>query len=202
MLFVELFDLMGTAAFTVSGVLVGIKYRLDFFGVFVLATLTASGGGLIRDIILHDGMPVLFTQRKYFATITITTIIACIAFRYINRITMLVKVFDALGLGVVTVFAAYKSMTLEVPFIGVLFLATLTGIGGGVIRDLLVREIPMVFKSEIYALASLAGALSFYYLNWIVGTGIGIYISIFLVFTIRMLSVYYKLNLPPLRERE
>lgn len=199
MLLIDLMDIIGTAAFALSGVLVGIKNKLDLFGVFVLAIITASGGGLIRDVIISKDLPVFFTQPKYLLIITICTIAGCIAFKYINRIIFVIKVFDAIGLGVFTVLAAYKGIMLDNPLIGVIFVAVLTGIGGGILRDMLVNDVPLVFKSEIYALASILGAFVFYFLYNRIEINLNVYLCIFIIFFIRMFAIHFNLNLPVIK---
>lgn len=196
MFFIDVMDLVGTAAFAVSGVLVGVNNRLDLFGIFVLSIATASGGGLIRDMILGDELPIFFTQSRYLVTIMVSVVITCMAIKYIRRILFVIKVFDAAGLGVFTVLAAYKSIREGVPLIGVLFLAALTGIGGGIIRDILVNDVPLVFRSEIYALASILGALIFYLLYGFMDVNINVYLCIFIIFAIRMVAIHFNLNLP------
>jgi len=203
MFFIEIMDLIGTAAFAISGVLVGIRNKLDLFGIYVLATITASGGGLIRDIILNKNLPVFFTQPKYLITITLVTVATCIiahfAYSFLDKMQMLIKIFDAIGLGVFTVLAAYGSIQADVPFIGVIFTAILTGVGGGVVRDMMANEVPLIFKSEIYALASFIGALIFYMLYGVLGVTVNTYLCIFIIFAVRMVSIYFKLNLPVVR---
>ncbi|MCX8129644.1 MAG: trimeric intracellular cation channel family protein [Clostridia bacterium] len=202
MIFIDLMGIIGTAAFSVSGVLVGIKNRLDLFGLFVLAIITASGGGLIRDVIISDDMPVFFTESQYLITIIISMIATFFSIKYIKRLMYIIKVFDAIGLGVFTVIAAYRCMLLGMPVIGVVFIAALTGIGGGIIRDILVNEVPLVFRSEIYALASILGALMFYGLYHIIEVNLNVYICIFTIFTIRMAAVHYNLNLPVIKPKD
>jgi uncharacterized membrane protein YeiH len=199
MIFIDIMGIIGTAAFAVSGVLVGIKNRLDLFGVFVLAILTASGGGLIRDVIIGDGLPVFFMQPKYLITIVITTIVTFLVFKYIKRLLFIIKVFDAVGLGVFTVLAAYKCVSLNMPLIGIVFIAVLTGIGGSILRDILVNDVPLVFRSEIYALASMIGAFCFYFLYKFVDVSLNVYICVAAIFIIRMAAIYFNLNLPDLK---
>jgi uncharacterized membrane protein YeiH len=199
MLFINIMGIIGTAAFAVSGVLVGIKNKLDLFGVFVLAILTASGGGLIRDVIIGEGQPVFFTEPKYLFTIIITMILTCFVFKFIKRLMIIIKIFDAIGLGIFTILATNKAISLSMPLIGIVFIAALTGIGGGVLRDILVNDVPLVFKSEIYALAAILGALSFYFLNNYIDVNLNVYICVTIIFTIRVVAIYFNLNLPRLR---
>jgi uncharacterized membrane protein YeiH len=218
MTFINLIEIAGTSVFAISGSLVGIKHRLDLFGVFVLALITASGGGLIRDVIIHHGMPVFFTNSSYLITITVSFIITCATFlsgkflrvdklnenltRQFAKFQFVITIFDAAGLGLFTVLTAFTCINLDYPLIGVLFIACLTGIGGGVLRDIMVNEVPLVFRSEIYALAALSGALLLYVLNGKIDSGLSIYISAFFVFAVRIISVIFKLNIPSLKVLE
>ncbi len=198
MIFIDILDIAGTAAFAISGILMGIKKKLDFFGIFVLGVFTACGGGLFRDVILNRGMPVLFTNSKYIITIVFSTILTCLLYKFITRITVFIQIFDALGLGTFTVLTAYQCILLKVPLTGIIFISVLTGVGGGIIRDILVNEVPLIFKGEIYALASIIGAFSFYILYNRLDSVINSYLCILIVFTVRSLSMYFNINLPVL----
>ncbi|MCX7709780.1 MAG: trimeric intracellular cation channel family protein [Clostridia bacterium] len=201
MLVIDVLDLAGTAAFAISGALVGIKNRLDLFGIFVLAVVTASGGGLMRDVIIGDYWPAFFSQPKYLISIIISTAAICVCLKYMGKMATLIRVFDAIGLGVFTVLSAYKCMKFDMPLIGIIFTAMLTGIGGGVLRDVMVRSVPLVFRSEIYALASIIGALMFYFLYGLINLQVNIYLCVFVTFAIRMVSMYYNLNLPVIKPK-
>lgn len=197
---IEVLDIIGTIAFAISGVLVAVKNKLDLFGIYVLAIMTACGGGIIRDIILGDGMPVFFTQTRYIVVITLTALLTSLAYSFFNqyfqKLLFMIQIFDAAGLGVFTVLAAYKAINMNVSLIGVLFISVLTGVGGGILRDTFVNEVPMVLKSEIYALASLFGAIAFYLAYGLINTTLEIYICIVIIFIVRTVAMYFKLNLP------
>ena len=198
MMVLSLIDIIGTVAFAVSGVLVGIRKQLDLFGVYVLAIITASGGGIIRDIVIDRSIPVFFTEWKYFAAITVTMIATCLLYRLVNKIMSVIITFDAIGLGVFTVTATYKAIEYGLPLLGVVFAGVITGIGGGILRDILVNEIPLVFRSEIYAIPSIIGSVLFYVFHKEFGMNIAIntYLCVAIVVLIRIVSVKKKLNLP------
>lgn len=189
-------DIIGTIAFAVSGVIVAIRNKLDLFGIFVLASITASGGGIIRDIVVTRDVPVFFTNWKYFVAITLTMIATCFMYRFIDKRMSMVILFDAIGLGVFTVTATYKAIEYGLPFLGVVFAGVITGIGGGIMRDILVSEIPLVFRSEIYAVPSMLGSILFYILYSRISLNLNTYICIMLILAVRMVSVKLKLNLP------
>lgn len=194
-------DIIGTVSFAVSGVIVAIRNKLDLFGIFVLAMITASGGGIIRDIVVTRDVPVFFTNWKYFVAIIVTMAATCLLYRFIDRRMSMVILFDAIGLGVFTVTATYKAMEYGLPFLGVVFAGVITGIGGGIIRDILVSEIPLVFRSEIYAVPSMLGSILFYVLYDRISLNLNTYICIMFILTIRMVSVKLKLNLPVINAR-
>lgn len=195
-------DIIGTVAFAISGVLVGIKKQLDLFGVYVLAIITASGGGIIRDIVIDRNIPVFFTQWKYFVAITGAMIATCFLYRFVNKLMSVVILFDAIGLGVFTITGSYKAIEHGLPLLGVVFAGVITGIGGGIFRDILVSEIPLIFRSEIYAIPATIGSVLFYVLENIIGLHIAIntYLCVAVVVLIRMVSVKLKLNLPKIPE--
>lgn len=203
-------EMIGTVAFALSGVMSGIKKQLDILGVVVLGTVTAVGGGALRDICLGVLPPMLF-QKPVYAIVAIGTsvlsfIVAyCMGDKFPSRIEKLnpvINVLDAIGLGIfviVGVNAAINSGFFNNPFLAVFF-GTITGVGGGLIRDKLVGEIPMVLQKRVYALAATVGALLYYTLMYFnvqeivaVTAGAGV------VVLIRMLATIFKWNLPRIR---
>lgn len=202
MLVLSIVDIIGTVAFAVSGVLVGIRNKLDLFGIYVLGMITASGGGIIRDIVIGRDIPVFFTEWRYFAAITASMAVTCVLYRFVNKILSVIIIFDAIGLGVFTVTASYTAIEFGLPLLGVVFAGVITGVGGGILRDILVNEIPLIFRSEIYAIPSIIGSVLFYLLYDRVGISINTYICIAIVLVIRMVSVKLGWNLPVLNKAE
>lgn len=196
MLVLSIVDIIGTVAFAVSGVLVGIRSKLDLFGIYVLAMATASGGGIIRDIVIGREVPVFFIQWRYFAAITVTMLATCLLYTMVNRVMSFIVLADAVGLGVFTITATYKAMEYGLPLLGIVFAGVITGVGGGILRDIMVNEIPLIFRSEIYAIPSIIGSLMFYFLYDYIGLSINIYLCVGVIFAIRMISVKLKLHLP------
>lgn len=194
-------DLAGIAVFAITGALAAMEKKLDIFGVLVLATITALGGGTIRDILMDKMPPFYFERWEYLVTALCAALLALFMQRALLRLWKPIILFDALGLGLFTVIGAEKALQSGYPFPAVLILAMLTGIGGGMLRDVLRGEIPFVLKKEIYASASLAGALAFYP-AWnapsipesaamLLGAGVTVFV--------RLISVKYKLGLPAVR---
>ncbi|WP_242651740.1 trimeric intracellular cation channel family protein [Ruminiclostridium cellulolyticum] len=196
MLVLSIVDIIGTVAFAVSGVLVGIRSKLDLFGIYVLALATASGGGIIRDIVIGREVPVFFIQWKYFAAISVTMVTTCLLYSMVNRVMSFIVLADAVGLGVFTVIATYKAMEYGLPVLGIVFAGVITGVGGGILRDIMVNEIPLIFRSEVYAVPSIVGSLMFYFLYDCIGLCINIYLCVGIIFAIRMISVKLRLHLP------
>lgn len=198
---------IGTAAFAISGAMVAIDKRTDIFGVMLLAVFTALGGGTVRDILIGYFPPRMFSNGKYVLLAIICALIVFIVARsmrerYIameKEIERINIVFDAIGLGVFAVSGA--SIGLEAGFgdnmLLVVALGTVTAIGGGMLRDVMLQEIPFVLKKHIYAVAAISGATTFYLLadagmSHTVSYGAGWLMT----FTLRMLAMHYKWNLP------
>lgn len=151
-------DLAGTAVFAVSGAAVGVKYRLDVFGVCVLAVVAGVGGGLIRDVLIGAVPPAALAGWRYVTVALAAGLITFWGHPGIERLRTPILVFDAAGLGLFAVSGTEKALGFGLHPVVAALLGMLTGIGGGMLRDLLVSEIPTVLRSELYALAALAGA--------------------------------------------
>ena len=192
-------EIIGTIAFAAAGTLVGIKKRLDVFGVAILAITTAVGGGIIRDALLGNTPPLAFRNPVFILiSIGVAAGVSLFVKQVIRRQTLL-NVCDAIGLGAFT--ATGSSLALPYDNLAlVIALGVTTGIGGGVLRDVFVKEIPLVFRKEIYAMASMIGALAFYAMQFVIPAGEAMYATFALVTGIRLLSVRYGINLPRFRE--
>ena len=203
-------EMIGTVAFALSGVMVGIKKQLDILGVVVLGTITAVGGGALRDILLGTLPPMLFRNPVYAIAAVGTSILSfvvayCMGSKFPSRIEKLnpfINVLDAIGLGIfviVGVNAAINSGFFDNPFLAI-FVGTITGVGGGLMRDQLVGEIPMVLQKRVYALAATIGATLYYVLMYYrVQDVIAITVGAGVVVLIRMLATIFKWNLPRIR---
>jgi len=199
--------MIGCVAFALSGAMVGLKYRLDLFGIVVLGVTTALGGGMIRDLIIGRIPPMMF-QNPTYAAVAISTSVLTFLFARFSRsfyrrfephIEALANVFDAIGLGAFTVVGMQAGINYGYGDNGFLlvFLSLLTGIGGGLLRDLFVQRMPGVLHKHIYAVAVLAGALLYLVLFRLqVSDLIATPVTILLVFVIRMLATHFRWNLP------
>lgn len=196
---------VGTAAFAVSGAMVAVDKKTDIFGVMLLAVFTALGGGTVRDILIGHFPPRMFSNGQY---VLLSIVCALIVFavargfkeRYVRRareIGRINDIFDAIGLGVFAVSGANIGMEAGGNLLLVVSLGTITGIGGGMLRDVMLEEIPFVLKKHIYAVAAIAGALTFALLTRAGLSRTAAYGAGWAVtFALRLLAMHYKWNLP------
>jgi uncharacterized membrane protein YeiH len=151
-------DLVGTFVFALSGALVGVRHRLDLFGVLVLSFVAANGGGVMRDTLIGATPPAALQDWRYVAISIAAGLLTFWRAGIIERWRNPVQSLDAVGLGVFAVAGALKAQAFGLGPVGAMLLGMLTGIGGGMIRDVLVAQVPTVLKAELYAIAALAGA--------------------------------------------
>ncbi len=152
------FDLGGTFVFALSGGMAAVKHRLDLFGVLVLAFAAGNSGGIARDVMIGAVPPAAIKDWRYIAVSMLAGLITFYWYRIINRLSSPVLVFDAAGLALFAVAGAGKALAFHAGPVAATLLGMLTGIGGGIVRDVLVREIPTVLRTELYAVAALIGA--------------------------------------------
>ena len=150
-------DLAGAFVFALSGAMAGVKHRLDLFGILVLSFAAATAGGIIRDVLIGAIPPAAINDWRY----TVISLLAgLVAFGWhwtISRLWSPVLIFDAAGLGLFAVSGALKALDFGLNPVAAVLLGVLTGIGGGMVRDVLVAEVPTVLRAELYAVAALAG---------------------------------------------
>jgi len=152
------FDLGGTFVFALSGAVAGVKNRLDLFGVLVLAFAAGNSGGVARDVMIGAVPPAAIHDWRYVAVSILAGLMTFYWFRIIRGLRSPVLVFDAAGLALFAVSGASKALAFHAGPVAATLLGMLTGIGGGIVRDVLVREIPTVLRTELYAVAALIGA--------------------------------------------
>jgi uncharacterized membrane protein YeiH len=155
---VLILDLAGTFVFALSGATAGARHRLDLFGVLVLAFAASCSGGIVRDVLIGAVPPAAVSDWRYLATALVAGVIAFRWLGAIERMAHPVRVFDAAGLALFAVAGAQKALAYELNPVMAALLGMLTGIGGGLARDLLLAKIPTVLRSDLYAVAALAGA--------------------------------------------
>lgn len=197
MSFFNLLDLLGTIAFATSGALIAMNKKFDLFGVFIIAFVTALGGGTLRDILIGRE-PVMWMHDTYYVYTILITVVLAIIFR--NQLKYLSKsmfLFDTIGLGIFTITGTQIGVESNFNPIISIALGTMTASFGGVIRDILCNQIPVVFREEIYATAAIFGALIFILLNKFNLPINFIYvITTSIVIIIRLIAVKFHLSLP------
>ena len=198
-------ELIGVAAFAMSGALTAIKKKADIFGVIFLAVTTALGGGVIRDVLLGRLPPRMFVSYAYLlvALIAAVAVFADAYFRserfYANRekIISVNNVFDAVGLAVFTVSGMNTAMLDSDNVLLILFLGVTTGIGGGILRDVMTGTMPKVLRKQVYATASLAGGIV-YYVMFALGVNeiVSAFAGMAVIVTLRILATVFEWDLP------
>ena len=206
-------EIIGTIAFAISGAFIAISVKMDIFGVVVIGCITALGGGVVRDVLIGRIPPAVF-QNLDIVAIAAVTAIAVFVIAYINkdkfnpmraRVETVNNIFDAMGLAAFSVMGtevAFAEGFSQNPFLSVV-LGMLSGVGGGIIRDILTNSTPVVFKKYVYAIASIAGSLLYYILR--INTENPVFptiAAIVLVFALRMLATKYRWSLPKIHFKE
>ena len=156
--FVLALDLGGTFVFALSGAMSGVRHRLDVFGVLVLAFAAGNAGGITRDLLIGAVPPAAIADWRYIAVSLLAGVATFWMYRTVRRLKDAVLVFDAAGLALFAVSGALRALAFGLNPLAAVLLGMLTGIGGGMLRDVLVAEIPTVLRAELYAVAALAGA--------------------------------------------
>jgi len=190
-------DIFGIIVFALSGALMAGRYQLDPFGVVVLASVTAVGGGTIRDVILQT--PVFWVEKPYYLyVILVTALLTIVLIRQPKRIPKrFLLIADALGLALFAVLGTQKALYLGAPIPVAIVLGTITGVAGGMIRDVLCNVIPMILREEIYALAAMLGGGLFILLHWLHWTETqAIVTSISAALLLRLAAIYWHVSLP------
>ena len=209
-IFILIMEWIGTVAFAVSGTLVAVSCSLDLFGVLIVGCVTAVGGGMIRDILIHNLPPNIF-HNPYILLVAAITSFVVFNIAYINRrrfkqfrerIETVNNFFDALGLAAFSVTGVEIACASEYSgnLLLVITLGVLTGVGGGVIRDILVNEKPYILTKHIYAVASILGSGIYYFISIYLGYRVwGAFIASAVTIAIRMLAAKYHWNLPKIK---
>tara|TARA_Y100001935_G_C17286676_1_gene500777 strand:- start:756 stop:1373 length:618 start_codon:yes stop_codon:yes gene_type:complete len=197
MLFYELIDILGTIAFAISGVLIAMEKRLDLFGVVIIAFVTAIGGGALRDLLIGNVPVVWMRDLTYVITILSTVVFAIVFVNQLKYFRKSLFLFDTIGIGLYTMVGIEKGLQAELQPIICIALGTITASFGGVIRDILCNEIPVIFRKEIYATACIVGgAFYFLLLQFPIQEAYAYSAGILVVITIRLLAVKLGIRLP------
>lgn len=195
---IHFLDLFGTMIFAVTGALKAIEHKLDVVGVVVLSGVAGLAGGIIRDVVLGLTPPSALVDPSYIIITSITGIGILLLYRYTKNLMRLFLTFDAFGLGIFSLLGANIAFSMfGLNLVIMMFAGIITAVGGGIIRDMLVSEVPLVLRKELYVSVSFVGVLLFFILlylgvNIIISTIIGI-----IVITIfRIVAIKYNWNLP------
>jgi uncharacterized membrane protein YeiH len=194
------FDLAGTFVFALSGATAAVRHRLDAFGILVLCLAAGNSGGIARDVMIGALPPAAINEWRYVAVSILAGLIVFFAYPLINRLSSPVLLFDAAGLGLFCVAGADKALAFHAGPVAATLLGMVTGIGGGMVRDVLVMEIPSVLRTELYAVAALLGAAF-----TVTGQRLGMPLHLAapigaaLCITLRLLAVRYGWHLPVAR---
>ena len=156
--FLKVLDLVGTFVFAVSGAAAGVKHRIDLFGVLVLSIVAATAGGITRDVLIGAIPPASIHDWRYITLSLLAGFVTFFWYPLLAKMKSPVQLFDALGLGLFAVVGAGKALAFHLGPGAAVLMGVLTGIGGGMARDILVAEVPVVFTADLYAIAALAGA--------------------------------------------
>lgn len=203
-LFVSIFEIIGTIAFAASGALTAVKKQMDLLGVIVLGIVTAVGGGILRDLILGITPPLAFRNPLCAVVALATSLVLFIPWvrRHLMRKEHLFDYtlffMDSIGLGVFTVMGIWNALDFspERSTFLLVFVGVLTGVGGGVVRDILAGDMPYILVKHIYACASFIGALVCVLLRHVMPLYAAMLIGMCLVLIVRILAAHYRWNLP------
>ena len=203
-------QLLGTVAFAVSGAMTALHKQMDMLGVTVLGLITAVGGGMVRDVLLGQTPPAIFSDPVTVLTAVAASILVfspavrrlLLKTRRIYDLTL--RLADSLGLGIFTVIGAQTACGVleQNNWFAIAFLGTMTGVGGGVLRDVLAGDLPYIFRKHIYALASLFGALVWVALHRWWNDTAALLIGVAVIVAVRLLAAHYRWSLPKAKEEE
>ncbi|HLV14886.1 MAG TPA: trimeric intracellular cation channel family protein [Xanthomarina sp.] len=196
-------DIIGTVAFAISGVLVALSKRMDPFGILIIAFVTAVGGGTLRDILIGD-TPVSWMKNMTYTYVILGSTIFTVVFRHkIDYLRKSLLLFDTVGIGLYTVVGVEKGISAGLNPIICVSLGTISACFGGVIRDILCNEIPVIFRKEIYATACIVGGFSYFLIKKLpIDIDIAFALAGLIVIVVRLLAVRFKISLPTVYKDE
>lgn len=200
---ITLIDILGTIAFAISGVLTAMHKRMDAFGILIIALVTSIGGGTLRDVLIGK-TPVTWMQDQVFPYVIFGTAVFAVIFRnklkYFRRSLFL---FDTIGIGLYTITGVQVSLAFGLDPIICVILGTVSACFGGVLRDILCNDIPIIFHKEIYATACILGATVYLFLNQFeISQTVSMILAGVVIITIRILAVIFEWQLPSLYKKE
>jgi uncharacterized membrane protein YeiH len=183
-------DLFGTLVFAISGVLAAIEKRFDLVGALVMGFVTALGGGTLRDVLLGQKPVGWLVDVNYMLVITLGLVVCLIAKKKVLKLRKSLFLFDTIGIGLFTILGMQKALEINLHPLLAMLMGVVSAVFGGVIRDVLANEVPLIFRQEIYATACFAGALVYYISDMLIGNAvIPLILSMIVVLVIRYLAV-------------
>lgn len=194
--FIFVLDILGVVAFSISGVLTAMRKGLDVFGILIIAFVTSVGGGTLRDVLIQSDVAWL-TNMTYVYVILVTTALAIVFRNKINYLRKSLFLFDTFGIALYTVVGVEKAISAGLPPVVCVAFGTMSACFGGVIRDILCNDIPVIFHKEIYATACILGGFTYFalaYFNF--PQDLIFIISGVVVITVRISAVVFKIQLP------
>lgn len=196
MTIINFFEPVGIFVFALSGALAARDRKMDLFGILMLATLTATGGGIIRDVVMDNGIPTFFQRPSYMITILAACLLALTASGLVQKAHHLIIWLDAVGLACFAIDAGSKVIDKDLGLLAFLFVAVTSGVGGGVLRDLLSQQVPTILTKDIYAVAALLGSLLYFLLQDTPLQAAGPYIGFVVIIALRVCCYLRNIHLP------
>ena len=193
--------MIGTVAFAISGALIAIEKDLDYYGIGFFAMITAVGGGILRDVLINQRLPIALENPIYVIISLVSAVIVVAFYKKIVNYSNVIQFFDAIGLAAFTAIGAEVAIknNLEMPFV-IITLAVMTGTGGGILRDVFAQEIPFVFRKEVYAVASIIGAICFIIIYNFFGNDIALYSCFAITLIIRLFCFKKNIHLKKVKK--
>lgn len=200
--YIAIFDYLGTFAFAISGIRLASAKQFDWFGAYVVGIVTAVGGGTVRDILLNT-TPFWMEQPSYLIVSGFALLFVIIFRKYVIRLKSTFFIFDTIGLGLFVIVGIVKTLDYGFPMWVAIVMGTITGSFGGMMRDILINEEPLIFRKDIYALACLLGGIAYWIcIQFSIPTALSQTIAAVTIFTIRLLAVKYHISIPVLKGEE
>lgn len=199
--YIAILEYIGVFAFAVSGAIVAIEEEFDIFGIYIIAIITAMGGGVLRDIVTNSGIPVFFTSYMTIPFIIAGALLAIFLKGKLKYKNLFVFI-DAIGLAAFFVSAAGKAIGSNYNFMLFIFAASITGVGGGVLRDIITNRKPQIFKHDIYCVAGIIGVTILWFIYPVIGLDVAQLITLLIIVLVRMVSYYKTINLPVVYKEE
>lgn len=189
--------IMGICVEAVTGAIAAGRKQMDFFGVIVVACITGLGGGTVRDV-LFDTQPLTWVAHpEYLLYTTLFALLTILIARYINRVMKMFLILDALGLSAFVIVGTQKLLSHGLPYSVAVIGGMITGICGGMIRDILCNDIPLVLRKEMYAVIALAGSLLYVTLQFFeLALTLNVILTLIFIFSLRLLAIFFHIEVP------